>query len=39
MEGRALDVVMRREVDRRSSPGSSGGGVSGKRMGVSGDVR
>ena len=38
MEGRVLDVVMRREIDRGGSSRGSGGGVSRERMGVAGDV-
>jgi len=39
MEGRVLDVVMRREIDRGGSSRGSGGGVSGERKGVAGDIQ
>jgi len=39
MEGRVLDVVMDREIDRGGSSGSPGRRVGGKRMGTDGDVR
>jgi len=39
MEGRVLDVVMRRGIDRGGPSRGSGGGVSGKRKGVAGDIQ